>query len=134
MKINNIDSNTNFGKVYCGGTIINRLGKSDCPQEFVNGYKAVRAALESRNLHRLENIDLTINYAQKDGFFATVADKEYGIPDLDQYKHKVSTDKNHLDVVEAWAHDWDYAYESVKEKAYDCTYNVIRYIRDNYKF
>lgn len=134
MKINNIDSNTSFGKVYCGGTVLNRLGKADCPQEFVNGYKAVRAALESRNLHKLENVNLTINYANKDGFFATVSNKELGIPEHRQYKHKVSTDEHHLDIVEEWANDWNYAFEAVKNNAKDTVANVLQFIGENYKF
>ncbi len=134
MKINSIDNKTYFGKVYCGGTIINRLGKEDCPQEFRNAYKTLRNAVEARNLDKLENVNLTLNYGQKDGFFATVSNKEYGIPEINQYKHKISTKEEQLSIFEQWAYDWDYVYGELSDKAYNNVRNALQYIKDNYKF
>ena len=134
MKINNLENKTSFGKVYCGGTIINRLGKENCPQEFKNGYKSLRAALEARDLDKLDRVNLTLNYAEKDGFFATVSSKEYGIPEVDQYKHKVSTNEDHLDVFEEWAYDWNFVYSELAAKAYANVRNAVRFIKENYKF
>lgn len=134
MKIDNLNNKTSFGKVYCGGTILNRLGKENCPTEFKNAYKSVRASLENRNLHNLENVDFTLNYAQRDGFFATVSAKEYGIPEIDQYKHKVSTKEEDLNIFEEWAYDWNYVYGELTAKAYNNARNALRYIKDTYKF
>lgn len=134
MKVNNINSDISFGKLYCGGTIINRLGRVNCSKQFKNEFKAVNEAIRSNNLHELENVDLTLNYGKKDGFFAVVSNPEFGAPDAKGYKHKIKTEPESLKTFSSWAQDWNTLYAYMKDFDLDSVAAMYRFIRDSYKF
>lgn len=107
MQINDLSSQqTTFGKLLSGETLKKTL--SPDKQVLINKYNVIKVYIRKEKLHRMNHVDIILNYSNNDGFYGVIADKNKKIPmKSEDYFCKVNTATNALERFKEWVKYWE---------------------------
>ena len=118
MQINSIPNyNTqspNFGKLYNGKTIQKKIIETQNTRLLTELDKLTKA-IKERKLDVSENVDIILQYNNREGFYGLISLKDKGVPyNNPAYKKKIVNMNNpvYLMNFENWYRTWEYVYSS----------------------
>jgi len=116
MQINSIPNyNTqspNFGKLYNGKTIQKKIIEIQ-DRRLLAELDILTKAIKEKNLDVSENVDIILQYNNREGFYGLISLKDKGIPyNNPNYKKKVVNKPINLMNFEKWYRTWEKVYSS----------------------
>lgn len=106
MQINNISQQQPvFGKLVSG----KHLRKTLAPdrQDLINKYNIISVFIRSEKLHKMNNVDIVLDYSDVHGFYGIIRTKPKNIANnLKDYYCKVNSTQKALQNFKEWAIQW----------------------------
>lgn len=107
MQINKISNQQqSFGKLLSGSSLKRTLGPDR--QDLINKYNYIKSYIWQESLHKMNYVDIILDYSMGDGFYGVIRNKERKIPTmLKNYYCKVNTSDNALKIFKDWVSQWN---------------------------
>ena len=107
MQINKISNQQqSFGKLLSGGSLKRTLAPDR--QDLINKYNFIKSYIWQENLHKMNYVDIILDYSMGDGFYGIIRNKERKIPImLKNYYCKINTSDNALKNFKDWVSQWN---------------------------
>ena len=88
--------------------------EKNATKDFLNSVEKVSKTIKTQGLHKLENVDIFLNYTKEQGFYGIISSKKEGTPNHPKNTCPISIiDGESIDNFSNWAKDWDSAYSPV---------------------
>ena len=109
---NNCQNNVSHKNLYKTNSL-KQLEKTST-KEFMNNVENISKTIKIQGLHKLENVDIFLNYTKEQGFYGIISSKKEGTPNHPKNTCPISIiDGESIDNFSNWAKDWDSAYSPV---------------------
>ena len=109
---NNCQNNVSHKNLYKSNSL-KQLEKTS-NKEFMNNVKNISKTIKTQGLHKLENVDIFLNYTKEQGFYGIISSKKEGTPNHPKNTCPISIiDNKSMDNFSNWAKDWNSAYSPV---------------------
>ena len=107
MQINKISNQQqSFGKLLSGSSLKRTLAPDR--QDLINKYNYIKSYIWQESLHKMNYVDIILDYSMGDGFYGVIRNKERKIPImLKNYYCKVNTSDNALKIFKDWVSQWN---------------------------
>ena len=110
---NNYNQNNISHKNLYKSNSLKQLEKTST-KEFMNNVENISKTIKIQGLHKLENVDIFLNYTKEQGFYGIISSKKEGTPNHPKNTCPISIiDGESIDKFSNWAIDWDSAYSPV---------------------
>ena len=85
--------------------------EKNATKKFLNNVENVSTVIKEKNLHKLENVDIILDYTKEKGVYGTISSKELGTPIHPKNSCGIMIENSEsVENFSNWAKTWEAAY------------------------
>lgn len=101
----------NFGRLYNGYLVEENIIKPN-NKMLKRELNSISRLIRKEKLHKVENVDIVLQYTKEDGFYGVISSKTEGTPMHPYYKQVISKDGIVLNKFVQWVKSWKNLYSN----------------------